>query len=250
MENENVKMVKAVILAAGRGKRIAPLTDVKPKPLLPIFGKPLIEHSLDALRKNEITECVIVTGYMAEKLRKHLEMGEKHGIRISYVYNPAYEDGNGLSLYAARSLLGDGQPFMVLMADHLIDPKIVHKALENVGKEPLLCVDYSPSHPPQLKDATKVLVDDRGFISDVGKDIPRWNCIDAGVLVLDKRFFEAVEPIKSEEKLTLSKCLNRMISLGIPIWACDISGLLWLDIDFPEDIAFAEKLLVKRGRIA
>jgi len=243
-------MPKAVILAAGRGKRIAPLTDTKPKPLLQIFGKPLIEHSLDALRENGINECIIVTGYMAEKLRKHLERNGKHGITISYVYNPAYENGNGLSLYVAKRLLDNGQPFIVLMVDHLIDPKIIRKALENMKKEPLLCVDYTPSHPPQLKDATKVFVDKNGFVNNVGKDIPKWNCVDAGVLVLDRRFFEAVEPIKSESKLTLSKCLNHMIGLGIPVWACDISGLLWLDIDFPEDVAFAEKLLAERGRIA
>jgi len=243
-------MVKAVILAAGRGKRIAPLTDTKPKPLLHIFGRPLIERSIDVLKESGINECVIVTGYMAGAIRNHLGKGERYGVKISYVHNPAYEDGNGLSLYSAKKLLKGNGPFIVLMADHLIDSQIVRKALENVEKEPLLCVDHTPSYRPQLKDATRVLVNGEGFIKDIGKSIPKWNCVDAGVLILDKRVFEAIESMGCESNLSLSNCIKQMVGMRVPVWTCDISGLFWLDIDFPEDVAFAEKLLAERRQNA
>jgi len=61
-EKENVEMVRAVTLAAGQGKRIAEVLGGKPKPLLHIFGKALIEYILSALRRNEVEGCIIVTG--------------------------------------------------------------------------------------------------------------------------------------------------------------------------------------------
>ena len=239
----NVRMIKAVILAAGRGKRLNSLLNGKPKPLLNLFGKTLIEYPLEALRKNRIDECIVVTGYMAGALREYLGSGEKYGIKIDYVHNPNYEDGNGLSLYAAKGSLKNHDFFLVLMADHLIDPKIVKIALDNVKHAPLLCVDYSPCYPSQLKDATKVLVDEKGFIKDIGKNIDSWNAIDTGVFILDKRIFEAIRQIKDEKSLTLSRCIQQLVRNKVSIWACDVSGLFWLDIDLPEDLKFAEEIL-------
>ena len=74
-------MIRAVILAAGKGKRISKYMDDKPKPLIPIFGKPLIEYPLEALSKNGVEECVIVVGYKAEAIRSYLGE-EKYGLKI------------------------------------------------------------------------------------------------------------------------------------------------------------------------
>jgi len=247
---ENVKMIKAVILAAGRGKRISAHMNDKPKPLIPIFGKPLIEYPLEALKENGIEKCVIVVGYKAEKIREYLGNGEKYGLKIEYVYNPEFDDGNGVSLYYARQLLDENEPFLVLMADHLVDSEIVRRALQSIENKPLLCIDYSPKYSPQLKDATRVLVNTEGYIQDIGKELTEWNGVDTGVFILDKRIFEAIEKVKGKTRASLSKCIKRMISDGVKLWACDVSGLFWLDIDLPEDLEFAEKTLAEMKTFA
>ena len=243
-------MIKAVILAAGRGKRISAHMNDKPKPLIPIFGKPLIEYPLEALKENGIEKCVIVVGYKAEKIREYLGNGEKYGLKIEYVYNPEFDDGNGISLYYARQLLDENEPFLVLMADHLVDSEIVKRALQSIENKPLLCIDYSPKYSPQLKDATRVLINTEGYIQDIGKELTEWNGVDTGVFILDKRIFEAIEKVKGKTRASLSKCIKRMISDGVKLWACDVSGLFWLDIDLPEDLEFAEKTLAEMKTFA
>jgi len=243
-------MIKAVILAAGQGKRISAHMNNKPKPLIPIFGKPLIEYPLEALKENGIEKCVIVVGYKAEKIREYLGNGEKYGLKIEYVYNPEFDDGNGISLYYARQLLDENEPFLVLMADHLVDSEIVKRALQSIENKPLLCIDYSPKYSPQLKDATRVLVNTEGYIQDIGKELTEWNGVDSGVFILDKRIFEAIEKVKGKTRASLSKCIKRMISDGVKLWACDVSGVFWLDIDLPEDLEFAEKTLAEMKTFA
>jgi len=242
-------MIKAVILAAGKGKRISKYMDDKPKPLIPIFGKPLIEYPLEALSKNGVEECVIVVGYKAEAIRSYLGE-EKYGLKIRYVYNPVYENGNGISLYTTKENFEKSESFLVLMADHLVDPRIIEKALKNVEKNPLLCVDRSPKYNSQLKDATKVLVNDEGFIQNIGKNLTEWNAVDTGVFILNAKIFEAVEKVKEKPPVTVSKCLRQMIHSEIQLWACDVSGLFWLDIDLPEDLEFAEKISAEMTTVA
>jgi len=243
-------MIKAVILAAGRGKRISAHMNDKPKPLIPIFGKTLIEYPLEALKENGIEKCVIVVGYKAEKIREYLSDGKKYGLKIEYVYNPEFDDGNGVSLYYARQLLDENEPFLVLMADHLVDSEIVRKALQSIENKPLLCIDYSPKYSPQLKDATRVQVNAEGYVQDIGKELTEWNGVDTGVFILDKRIFEAIEKVKVKTRASLSKCIKRMISDGVKLWACNVSGLFWLDIDLPEDLEFAKKTLAEMKTLA
>ena len=245
-------MIKAVILAAGRGKRISTCMNEKPKPLIPIFGKPLIEYPLEALKENGIKECVVVVGYKAEKIREFLGNGEKYGIKIEYAYNPQYDNGNAVSLYHARKFLDGKKPFLVSMADHIVSPEIVKKALQCINDKPLICVDYSPKYSPQLKDATKVLISNEGYVQDIGKTLAEWNAVDTGVFILGQKIFKAIEKVREEAstRATLSNCIKRMISDGVKLKACDVSGIFWLDIDLPEDLEFAEKILAEMKTFA
>ena len=236
-------MVKAVILAAGQGKRIAESLNGKPKPLLHIFGKALIEYPLSALEKNSIEECIIVTGYMADSIKNYFEDRRNYRIKIRFIHNPNYECENGYSLYSAKKFLENDEWFLVLMADHLIDSKIVRKALEEIENAPLLCTDASPKYFSQLKDATRVLVNRDGFIENIGKNIAEWNALDTGVFILNGEIFRVIEGIKDKCSLTLARCVKSMIQSGVPLWSCDVSGFFWLDVDVPKDIDLADKIL-------
>ncbi len=107
--------MKAMILAAGRGDRMRPLTDVCPKPLLKAGGIPLIEHHINKLRKAGIIEIVINHAYLGQQIEDYLQDGQALGVAIRYSHeDTALETGGGI--FQALPLLGDA-PFLVVNAD-------------------------------------------------------------------------------------------------------------------------------------
>jgi NDP-sugar pyrophosphorylase family protein len=236
--------MRAVILAAGRGERLLPFTKTSPKPLTPILGRPLLEYIIQTLKQAAVEDLIIVTGYLSHSIREYFGDGSKFHVKIRYVHNPVHKHGNATSLKVARELLKKDEAFLLLMSDHCIDVNIVRRALQNVEHKPLLCVDRQPRYPPQIEDATRVLVNTEGYITKIGKDITPWNGVDTGVFLLDNSIFEVIERIERPTyPVTISDCVKRLIRNGKPLWACDVSGLFWLDIDTLDDVIFAESIL-------
>ncbi|HDI06823.1 MAG TPA: NDP-sugar synthase [Candidatus Bathyarchaeota archaeon] len=236
--------IKAVIIAAGRGKRLSPFTRMFPKPLVRINGKPLISHILCTLRNAGIEECIIVTGYMEHVLRAYLGDGSKFGVKIHCCYNPSYRRGNATSISAAQRYLKGDDKFLLTMADHLVSEEIITSALQNASHAPLLCVDEYIHDSKRLAEATKVLVDADGYIRDIGKNIPAWNAVDTGVFLLNRRIFPVIDQMSGTcNSLAISQCMKQMIRKGFPLWACNVSGNFWMDIDTFEDVALAEQIL-------
>lgn len=135
-----------MILAAGRGERMRPLTDHTPKPLLPVAGQPLIVHQMTALRAAGITELVINTGHLGAQLASVLGDGGTWGLRIVYSPEPpeALETGGGI--FQALPLLGS-EPFLVVNGDVWTDYPFVRLPAAPVGLAHLVLVD-NPSHHP------------------------------------------------------------------------------------------------------
>lgn len=108
-------MIQAMILAAGEGRRMRPLTLNTPKPLLPVAGKPLIEHQLARLAAAGIEHCVINVAYLGDQIRHALGDGSRHGLRITYsVESQPLETGG--ALYRVLPLLNE-TPFLLINAD-------------------------------------------------------------------------------------------------------------------------------------
>lgn len=236
--------MKAIILAAGCGERLRPLTKYCPKPLASVAGKPLLEYTVSSLMQAYVKDIIIVTGYHAYAIREYFGDGTEFGVRISYVHNPLFKNGNGTSLEVADSLLSSGEPFLLLMSDHCIDAGIVSEALRNLRRKPLLCVDRSPYYLSRVEDATKVFVDSESRIRNIGKHIPRWNGVDTGVFLLDKSVIQVLKRIEDySNTITISDCMRALIDDGTPLRACDVSGLFWLDVDTTEDLIFANSIL-------
>ena len=108
--------MRAMILAAGRGERMRPLTDTRPKPLLEVGGKPLIHYHLEALGQAGIRDIVINLAWQGELIRRALGDGKRFGLQVRYSDEPegALETGGGI--LAALPLLGPG-PFLVISGD-------------------------------------------------------------------------------------------------------------------------------------
>lgn len=139
--------MKALILAAGRGERMRPLTDRVPKPLLEVAGKPLIQYHIEALREAGFAQLVVNHAHLGEQIVARLGDGSTLGVHIDYSAEPpgALETGGGIR--QALPLLGAGA-FVVLNGDIWTDYPYRELAREPEGLAHLVLVD-NPTHHPQ-----------------------------------------------------------------------------------------------------
>ena len=138
--------MKAMILAAGRGERMRPLTDHTPKPLLRAGGKPLIQHHIERLAAAGIRELVINHAHLGEQIEAALGDGSKFGVEIRYSPEAqALETGGGI--FRALPLLGP-DPFLVVNGDVWTDVDLARLALDDADLAHLVLVD-NPSHNPE-----------------------------------------------------------------------------------------------------
>jgi MurNAc alpha-1-phosphate uridylyltransferase len=154
--------MKAMILAAGRGERMRPLTDRTPKPLLAAGGRPLIEHIVVALVAGGIADVVVNTAHLGEQIEDYLGDGHRFGARI--VYSPegeALETGGGI--FRALPLLGDG-PFLVVNGDIATDFPFARLLDQPQGLAHLVLVPNPPHH------ARGDFALDGGLVHDAGPE--------------------------------------------------------------------------------
>ncbi|MFQ6102224.1 MAG: sugar phosphate nucleotidyltransferase [Anaerolineae bacterium] len=241
--------MKGVILAAGDGTRLDPLTRHTPKPLVAVAGCPIVTYGLHALIEAGVTELIIVVGHLSDQIRHALGGTCYRSARLIYVESPDRYDGNGLSLYAAREAVGE-EPFILTMADHLISPRLVRRLLATQPTQDTLCVDRQPSPIVQVDEATQVWVDLTGRIERIGKNLPRWNGLDTGTFWLTPAIFEAVKTLCATgvSAPTVTQACRWLIEDGSGLRACDVSGLFWTDVDTPADLRRAERVLRTRSR--
>lgn len=110
---------RAMVLAAGRGTRLAPLTDTVPKPLVPVAGRPLLEHILEFLHAGGIREVVMNLHHLGHRIEAHLGDGGRFGLSIRYSWeDPILDTGGGIK--RAEPLLA-GEPFVVMNGDSLLE---------------------------------------------------------------------------------------------------------------------------------
>ena len=132
--------MKAIVLAAGRGQRLRPITDTCPKPLLPVGGKPLIVHHLDALARAGFTDVVINTAWLAEQFPAALGDGSHLGVSIVYSFEGSCALETGGGLLNALPLLGDA-PFLAVNGDIHADVDFATLALPPGDLAHLVMVD-------------------------------------------------------------------------------------------------------------
>ena len=240
-----------VILAAGRGTRLMPVTAEKPKALVEVGrGLTLLELSVRSLLASGLRELVVVVGHLGEAVRRAALALSSYGAEINVVENPEYWRGNGLSLLRAWDVVGSDE-FLLAMCDHLVEPA-VYEGAARAG--PLcLCIDREPAFLPELEEATKVVLGPGGAIRAIGKGLAKWDAIDMGVFCLNETAFYALEGLAREKAIiSLSDCVRSLVSSGVLVKGLDMTGSLWTDIDTLEALEHAKthvlpKLLERLG---
>ena len=214
----NKKINRAVILAAGDGDRMGELTTDLPKVLLPRnMQEPIIVSPIAALASVGIKHIAIVVGYLANEVKRKL--------------------GDGTQAKSWTT----GEPVILCMGDHIIEPNMVWCLLSTKEVTDTLCIEYRPTQYHIIEGATKVALFEDGSIQDIGKELTRWDALDTGVFLLTERFFNAVEELARlrGNNIEMSDVIRFMVAQGHRFDTCNVSECSWMDIDTVEDLELA-----------
>lgn len=237
----------AVVLAAGAGTRLrsANGSPGTPKPLTLVLGIPLIVRTLASLGSQGVREAVVVTGYGAEAVQGTLERESRlNGLRLRFAHNGSWSGMNGVSVLAARHIVGD-RPFFLSMGDHLYGYSLLRRLAAHAveGAALTLAVDYRRDPDIDLDDAVRARVDASSLITAIGKGLQPFDAVDTGVFVTGPLLFDALEEERRERgDCSLVHGVARLARQGLAA-AVDIDGAWWQDVDTQTDLQAAEAKL-------
>ena len=226
--------MQCVILAAGKGTRLMPYTKNRPKPLVEVAGKPLIEHVIDSL-PTAVEELIVVIGHMGDQIRHHLsdQIGRR---KVNYV-EQKHQNGTARALWLCREHL-EGR-FLFMFADDIHGSEDISRATTYVRS---MLVATSPA--PEKFGV--VLRNADGTLAEIVEkpEHPASNLVSTGVMVLDRGIFnyDLLQSGKPEEHYLTSVLPQYAMAYPMAV----VEQQLWLPIGYPEDIKRAEDAL--KGR--
>ncbi len=226
--------MQAIILCAGEGVRMRPLTNDRPKQLVEVAGKPLIEHIIRAL-PSSITEVILVVGYRGEDLVN--KIGERFaGRSIKFVWQKE-KLGTADALRRAKGLL-NGR-FLLLYGDDLIDTESITRALDHEAC--LLAYEHEEPHRFGV-----IVLNSEGFVETVVEKPanPPSNLVCAAGLVLTPVIFDYYEELPEGREYYLTEVID-LYAKKNPVAISKVS--FWYPVNRPEDIPGAEAMLALRG---
>jgi Predicted sugar nucleotidyltransferases len=239
--------MKTVILAAGAGSRLKPLTDHMPKCLLKVGVKRILEMTIENLLATNNSEIIIVTGYLENKIREFLRERFPH-LKITYIYNEFFASTNNIySLWLAKdAVLGDDM--MMMDSDIFFDERIITK-IQNSGYKNCLALKRHDVHDEEIK----VKTDTRGCIIEIGKEV---NVSEAagesiGIEIFGKEALTELYFILDRKVMTEKK-VNQFYEAAFQelsdnnLFIVDITEYFCMEIDTEEDLKTAEGLFLNQ----
>jgi NDP-sugar pyrophosphorylase family protein len=230
-----------MVLAAGRGTRLAPITHTTPKPLVPVAGRPLLERLLEFLRAGGIEEVVINLHHLGHRIQEHVGDGARFGLRVRYSpEDPILDTGGGIK--NAEPLLR-GEPFVVANGDSLLEMRLrdlldwhgAHGGVATLAVRP--DPDAAGYGLVELDDADRV----RRIVGLPPSAVPAARgFMFPGLHVLEPEVFRWMDAggVFSITRVTYP----RLIAAGLPVFGC-VTHARWITIDTPEALAAADRLL-------
>jgi glucose-1-phosphate thymidylyltransferase len=217
-----MRIEQAIILAAGEGQRLRPFTAYKPKVMIPIANKPILQYVVEALAQNGIWRITMVVGYRKEQVLDFFSSGERFGVEIDYVVQ-SQQLGTAHALKQAREKArGD---FLVLPGDNIIEPEAI---VEFVNTPPNAILVRKQE---ELAHYGVAMVEDEALVQLVEKPSkPVGQLASTGIYSLSRDIFDFID-----EELDLPDVLRKMLSQGQQIKALETSGI-WLDVVYPWDM--------------
>ena len=236
-------ITKAIILSAGKGSRLLPLTEKRPKCLLDCSGRSLLEWQLDALAAGGVEEMVVVTGFRADLVDDTIAAWSGGKAKVRTLFNPFYHVADNLgSVWMARAeATGD---FLILNGDTLIGEDIVRRLCAAASAPITVTIDEKDRYDA---DDMKV-ARDGGRLVRIGKTLTECDAESIGFLAFrgtgGAAFMAEVEAIMRRPEGVESwylKVIDLLAPAGI-VATVSIKGLAWQEVDFPADLDAAQTL--------
>lgn len=243
-----MKIDIAVLLVAGQGSRLLPLTTDRPKCLVEVEGKTILARALAPLLEVGVREIVAVTGYLAEAVEKALEGERARGLKVTFVPNPAFErTQTGVSLALTAEAVGH-RPFFKLDGDVLYRREVLERLAESPG-ELRAAVDGKAD----LADEEMKVEADGDRIKAFGKQLVPDRCageslgIELVTAEAARKLFPALVAAKDagDNHLYYEDVYQRLLDDGMDARLVDVTDLAWTEIDTKEDLARAAELVRK-----
>jgi bifunctional UDP-N-acetylglucosamine pyrophosphorylase/glucosamine-1-phosphate N-acetyltransferase len=241
--------VKAVLLAAGEGQRLEPLTTTRPKHLIKVAGKPILQFCLDAIKTVGITDIAIVTHYMGDKIEAYFGEGSSQGLKISYIEQKEVL-GTGNAVLAAEQYVKD-ESFVLIYGDLLFASDAVRQAVDL----------YIQAKPKAVMAAVAVDKPENYGIIEFAED-KKLGCIiekpeagkapsnlaNAGIYVLSKKIFKTLKQVKESVRgeWELTDALTMLASEGETVLVTELKKDSWFDVGRPWDLLDANLWALKR----
>lgn len=238
--------MKAIVLSAGQGRRLLPLTTELPKCLLPVDGEtPVLRRQLELLAGAGIERAIVVTGFGAARVDRHLAARPVPGLRVETFYNPFFASSDNLATcWLARSAMQED--FLLLNGDTLFEPAVLERVLAAPTAPITVTIDHKATYDD---DDMKVSLDDRGRLLAIGKSLPEVavGAESIGLLAFreagPKQFVDGLEAAVRQEGALRRWYLSVVNDLAsrTAVETCSIRGLWWQEIDGPEDLERARR---------
>ncbi|MEY2601778.1 MAG: 1L-myo-inositol 1-phosphate cytidylyltransferase [Verrucomicrobiota bacterium] len=234
---------EAVILTAGTGSRLRVVANNLPKPLIEIAGRPVFSYTIEALEKAGIETVYAVTGSNSNTLLAGMKRLVPSQMRLHPIHNSDWQKQNGISVLAAAPHVRS--PFVLTMGDHLFDPAIVDLLIRNADLGATnLAADRKLDSVFDLADAMKIKTKQDRVVT-IGKNLTDYDAVDTGLFVCSLEIFEYLEQAKSDGDCSLADGIGLMAADG-KVRAIDIGDAWWQDIDSPEMLEHARKLIATK----
>lgn len=238
-------MMEAIILAAGEGTRLRPLTSTRPKPMLPIAGRPILEWDLEALRDSKVKKASIIVGYKKEAITDYF--GDNfRGMKIEYI-TQREQLGTGHAVSMAEKCV-NGR-FLVMNGDLIVSKKLISNFVKDSNKfnsDASICV-VEVKNPSEFGI---VEVDGNRVKSIVEKPRdPKSNLANAGIYIFNSKIFDTIKRIEKSARLEYE--LTDAIKIMLPekrVNAFQCSER-WIDIGRPWDLLDANEIIMKNREL-
>ncbi|PSP90116.1 nucleotidyl transferase [Halobacteriales archaeon QS_4_69_34] len=236
----------AVVLAAGEGTRLRPLTRNRPKPMLPAANRPVLEYVFDALIDAGIETIGVVVGYKRDRVQEHFGPTYRD-VSIEYLHQDK-QLGSGHALLEARAAVAE--PFLAVNGDRVIEPGMVADVMAAAERHPDAPATLAVIERPDVRQYGAVVLD-AGRIDRLVEqpDTDEYRLINAGVYAFSPAIFDAIEDTpRTDGELPLTDTLARLIDGGESVRGVHTEGL-WVDATYPWDLLTVMRELLARGRV-
>ena len=223
--------MKAVILAAGEGKRLRPFTETMPKVMLPVANKPILEYVVESLKKAGIHEIVIVVGYKKEVIMEHFK--DYKDVKIEYVTQDKQIGTAHALLQAKKHIKND---FIVVSGDNIID----HKSFINLIKDESKYSILIKTREQSMKYGAVAL--EKDTLKGISKKPDRKSkFISTGIYKLPSSIFKDIEKMGLEGIYDLTNIIQILIDRGVKIKS--VNADLWMEFVYPWDLIHVNEFM-------